>query len=151
MQRKKESKPTYAYLLVFLQFSSLFIVMFTAPVLANHLVLLMVQVLGVFVGLWAIWVMRIGNFNITPTPVINGELRKSGPYAMIRHPMYTSIFLFTLPELVNSYNLWRLSVVLILYLTLIFKINFEEKNLLHQFPEYKIYQKKTKKIIPFVY
>lgn len=151
MKRKKGNKSNYAYSLVFLQFSSLFIVIFSAPVLANHRVLLLVQFFGVFLGLWAIWVMRIGNFNITPTPVENGELRKSGPYYLIRHPMYTSIILFTLPELINSYSLWRLFVVLILYFTLIFKIQFEEKNLIQQYPNYKDYKRETKRIIPFIY
>lgn len=151
MKKKKGSKTSYAYLLVFLQFSSLFIVMFSAPVLAENWTLFIVQFLGVFLGCWAVWVMRVGNFNITPTPVENGELRTSGPYAFIRHPMYTSIIMFTLPELVNSYTIWRLLLILLLYLTLILKINFEEKNLLQQFPNYKDYRKETKRIIPFLY
>ena len=151
MQRKKESKPIYAYLLVFLQFTSLLFVMLSAPILANHWAFLMLQILGVFLGVWAIWVMRIGNFNITPTPVENGKLRKSGPYATIRHPMYTSIILFTFPELVNSYSFWRLMVLLVLFITIIFKIKFEEKNLLQQFPNYKDYKRETKKIIPYLY
>lgn len=151
MRRKKLSKSSYAYLLVTLQFSSLFTVMFSAPVLANHWTLLLVQFIGVFLGLWAVWEMRIGNFNITPTPVKNGELRTSGPYAFIRHPMYTSIILFTLPELVNSFSIWRIFLLLLLYTTLLLKINYEEKNLLQQFSNYKDYRKDTKRIIPFLY
>lgn len=151
MQRKKGSRSTCAYFLVFLQFSSLFFVMFSAPIFAKHWILLLVQIVGIFLGVWAIWIMRIGNFNISPTPAKNGELRKSGPYFLIRHPMYTSIILFTLPELVNSYSLWRFFLVLVLYLTLIFKIQFEEKNLLQQFPDYIDYKRETKRIIPFLY
>lgn len=150
MLRKKASKG-YPYFLVFLQFSSLFFLMFSASVFASHWGLLLVQLSGVILGVWAIWVMRIGNFNISPTPVERGELRESGPYASIRHPMYTSIILFTLPELVNYYNLWRILTLLVLYVTLLLKINFEERNLLQQFSDYKDYKIKTKKLIPFLY
>jgi len=30
-------------------------------------VFLAVEVLGILLGLWAVWVMRIGNINVTPT------------------------------------------------------------------------------------
>lgn len=151
MLKKKVSKQYIAYSLVLFQFSSLFLLMFTAPVIAETWYLFVLQIIGVFLGFWAVLVMRVGNFNVTPTPVKNGKLRIYGPYKVIRHPMYTSILIFSFPLLINSFSLWRLLIFVILLLSLLMKINFEEKNLLKQFLNYEEYRKETKKIFPFIY
>jgi len=145
---KNSIKP---YLFVFFQFSTLFGMMFTGPLFASGFVLLGIQVFGIFLGLWAIYVMRIGNFNITPEPVKNGELRVIGPYQLIRHPMYTSILLFALPELVNYFNWWRFLLFLLLIISLIVKLSYEESRLLIEFPGYTDYRRKTKRLIPYIF
>lgn len=95
--------------------------------------------------------MKIGNFNIIPEPVKNGELRIIGPYNLIRHPMYTSLILFTLPELINYFTYFRLMVFVLLVISLILKISYEEMRLLESFDEYAKYKARTKKLIPFVF
>ncbi|OYT16572.1 MAG: hypothetical protein B7C24_07065 [Bacteroidetes bacterium 4572_77] len=125
--------------------------MFYGQLFVDSIFLLSIQLFAVFLGLWAIMVMRIGNFNITPTPVKNGVFVNNPPYKILRHPMYTSILLFVIPELIDDFSGFRLSCFSVLSITLIFKIQYEEKNLLLQFSEYSAYKNNTWRIIPFLW
>lgn len=86
-----------------------------------------------------------------PVPPEGYKLVQSGFYKYIRHPTYFAA-LFTLLGVVVYYHsvtgfvVWLFGVSFILW-----KIKFEERNLLEKFPEYVEYQSKTKKLIPFIY
>lgn len=95
--------------------------------------------------------MKIGNFNITPIPVKNAELRKNGPYGLIRHPMYTSILLFCIPQLISYFSMERLAFLVCLMLVLWLKMNYEERKLRMAFGNYDQYSKETKRMIPHIY
>jgi len=75
-----------------------------------------------------------------------------GPYRLVRHPMYTAALgiSFGLICLIQS---WALFCVFCVYLVLIFLlIPVEEDGLQKAYGEqYLSYQKKTRKLIPFVY
>lgn len=75
-----------------------------------------------------------------------------GPYRLVRHPMYTAALgiSFGLVCLIQS---WALFCVFCVYLVLIFLlIPVEEDGLQKAYGEqYLSYQKKTRKLIPFVY
>lgn len=151
MIKKEQNSKFIPYLLVFLQFTTLFGIMFTGPLFASGYILISIQIVGIILGSWAIIAMRIGNFNIAPIPVENGILRKTGPYQFIRHPMYSSILLFALPELLNHFTFLRLLLYCILFIGLIVKLRFEEKRLIEKHHDYSDYMIKTKRLIPCVY
>jgi len=65
--------------------------------------------------------------------------------------MYTSAIFITLIWIINDFTYIRLSAWIILVIVLILKTYYEEKILDEEFPEYKIYTSKTKKLIPFLY
>jgi protein-S-isoprenylcysteine O-methyltransferase Ste14 len=86
-----------------------------------------------------------------PVPLDTAKLRTNGIYGIIRHPMYSSVIFFiigfTLFE--RAYFTFLLNIGVVFFLAA--KIKFEEKQLKEKFPEYKLYQSKTKKLIPFIY
>jgi len=100
---------------------------------------------------WAMAVMKLGNFNIVPYPVANGNLVTAGPYSVIRHPMYTSIFIFAIALLAGQFDYIKLMISLALVAGLIVKMMYEEGLLCEHFPGYKGYIMKTKRVIPFVW
>ena len=104
-----------------------------------------------FLAFWAMGVMKLGNFNVVPTPVENGVLVSAGPYKLIRHPMYTSIFIFAMATLTDQFNYIKLVISLVLVVGLIVKMLFEEDLLCKHFSGYKDYMMKTKRVIPFVW
>ncbi|MGH2575574.1 MAG: methyltransferase family protein [Ignavibacteria bacterium] len=86
-----------------------------------------------------------------PYPRENAKFIKSGIYSVVRHPMYLFITLLLVgfSLILNAYG----SLVLNLFLFLFFdyKTRKEELYMREKFPEYAEYQKKTKKLIPYIY
>jgi protein-S-isoprenylcysteine O-methyltransferase Ste14 len=104
-----------------------------------------------FLAFWAMYVMKYGNFNIVPTPVDKGVMISQGPYKVIRHPMYTSIFIFAIALLAGQFDYYKCIISLILVADLVVKMIFEEGLLCKHYPDYKDYMNKTKRVIPFVW
>ncbi len=141
----------YPGILVGIQMSSLIFLLLSAPVISKNIEGILLESAGVFLGLLAIYTMKIGNFNITPTERIGGQFVNSGPYRLIRHPMYTAQILAVLPLVFDYFSYYRLLAILALTIGLLLKIEFEEKRLLDHYSEYASYRKTTKKLIPFIY
>ena len=104
-----------------------------------------------FLAFWAMAVMKLGNFNVVPYPVVNGKLVTSGPYRVIRHPMYTSIFIFALALLAGQFDYYKLIISMLMVADLVVKMIFEEGLLCKHYPGYKSYMQTTKRVIPFVW
>lgn len=137
--------------LVLVQFACLGLIAITGPLLASSLPLLGVELLGLGLGVWAILSMRIGNFNITPDPLKWSRLVKSGPYRLIRHPMYLSLLLATLPLVIAHFTPFRLVVWLVLLADLLVKLNYEERLLVVELPGYDSYISQSYRLIPLLY
>jgi protein-S-isoprenylcysteine O-methyltransferase Ste14 len=104
-----------------------------------------------FLAFWAMAVMHLGNFNVVPYPVEKGVMVSHGPYKLIRHPMYTSIFIFALSLLAGQFDYIKLIISLVLVAGLVVKMLFEEDLLCRHYSGYEEYMKKTKRVIPFVW
>ena len=76
----------------------------------------------------------------------------TGPYALVRHPMYlgTSIMWLATPIALGSY--WALPVFLILPIVLVYRIMNEEEVLLRELPGYREYTQMVKyRLIPGIW
>jgi protein-S-isoprenylcysteine O-methyltransferase Ste14 len=102
-------------------------------------------------ALWAMLVMKFGNFNVVPDPVERGVMVSQGPYRLIRHPMYAAILLFALGVMEGGFSLAKLLVTLVLAADLTVKMLYEETLLCRHYPGYETYMKRTKRIIPFIW
>lgn len=79
------------------------------------------------------------------------ELINSGPFKLIRHPMYLGKLMIVMGNFILSGSLWFLPVFLYLMLETISTIDKEEKYLATSVGEYVDYQKRTNRILPFVF
>jgi protein-S-isoprenylcysteine O-methyltransferase Ste14 len=80
----------------------------------------------------------------------NHELITTGPYALVRHPIYSGMLLAMLGSAIGQSVLWLLP--LIAYgPAFIQSARREEKLLLERFPDrYRAYKKRTKMLLPFL-
>jgi protein-S-isoprenylcysteine O-methyltransferase Ste14 len=80
------------------------------------------------------------------------ELIQRGPYAYVRHPIYSGVFLLLLGFAVLEGRLSTFGVVLTVIVLLWLKASQEEKLLVSHFPaEYPAYRKRVKALIPFIF
>lgn len=141
----------YPYFLVSVQLVCLLYIAVSAPVLSSNAAGLLIESTGIFLAIHAIYIVKIRNLNVTPTVKKNSELVTSGPYRIIRHPMYIAQLIAILPLMIDYFSWYRLIALLVLLIIILVKIKYEEKQLIAHFPEYLEYRKKTYKLIPFVY
>lgn len=78
------------------------------------------------------------------------ELVTRGPYAFVRHPIYTGIILAMLGSAIGESIIWALPLVLFAPY-FIYSARREEELMREQFPaQYPDYMRRTKMIVPFV-
>jgi len=142
-------------LLVLLQFALLLGlgVLAAPPLLLGRMTLLC----GVFLGLsgalgaWTLWHNRLGNFNVHPEPKTKGLLVTSGPYRLIRHPMYSTVLLLAAALAVVAGNALAWLVWVALLGVLLAKAALEERWLCECHPHYASYCLRSKRFIPWLY
>ena len=138
-------------LLVTLQFTCLLFLVIHGKLMASG-VFLFFQILGVFISLWSIWVMKIGHFNIQPELKKKAILITAGPYKLIRNPMYCGLIIFFGAGIANSFHFLDLLMFLTLIIIFLFKIFSEEKFMTLRFGNtYVAYQKRTFRLVPFLF
>ena len=140
-----------AFILTLIQYTTLPLMMWLMKWFTGNSFLLLIQIFGFVVASWAIFEMQKSKINIAPTPIKGAILVDTGMYKWIRHPMYTSLLLVFIPMMIKNYNPLNLSIFIIFSINLILKLEYEETLLLKFFTEYTDYQKRTWKIIPFIY
>jgi protein-S-isoprenylcysteine O-methyltransferase Ste14 len=116
-------------------------------------------VVGALLYAAAMWVFRrthkaLGrNWSITLEIREKHELVSGGPYALIRHPMYTSFLLMGLGQAFLLSN-WVVGLAGVIGFAILFflRVDKEERMMLEIFgPEYRAYMDRTKRIIPYLY
>jgi protein-S-isoprenylcysteine O-methyltransferase Ste14 len=88
------------------------------------------------------------SFRVSPIPNRQG-LKTSGIYSLIRHPMYLAVILFTIGAIFVNYVALLPAGLLLGVLNA--KMEIEERLLARTYPGYEQYQRKTKRLIPFVW
>jgi protein-S-isoprenylcysteine O-methyltransferase Ste14 len=140
-----------ARVFVIIQLGCIIYIFASGSPLANRAPLVLLQIAGMAIGIWALTVMGIGNMNISPLVKQGAVLVTRGPYRLIRHPMYLAVLLVIWPLIIDHLSLLRIAAGFVLTADLIIKMLFEESLLKKQFAEYKTYMKTTKRLIPVIF
>lgn len=139
------------YVFVLFQFLLLALIFLTGPNIPSNIFFLGLFVLGIIVGIFAIWNMRVSNLRVNPEVAAGSKLVTNGIYKYIRHPMYLGLILVSFALVLDYLTFLRIVLFDLLVLNQLLKLNYEEKKLEEYFPDYKKYKKGTKKIIPYIY
>ena len=104
------------------------------------------------VSLLVAGLLRLGP-NLTPLPYPKDEatLVRTGPYSLVRHPMYGGGIVLALGWALAVRGWLTLVYAAVLVCFLEFKVAREERWLAAKFPDYRDYQQRVKKLIPFLH
>jgi protein-S-isoprenylcysteine O-methyltransferase Ste14 len=91
------------------------------------------------------------NLTPLPRPKVHGTLVQTGPYALVRHPMYSAglAIAFGWALLVQGWLTLLYAAALWVYLDL--KSRREERWLLELYPDYAAYRRRVPRFVPFVH
>lgn len=106
--------------------------------------------LGVGFAIWARTVLG-RNWGMPMSRKQDPELVTGGPYAYVRHPIYTGMMFAMLGSAIGQSLVWLLPLLLgSAYF--VYSARQEEKLMLRQFPrEYAAYMQRSKRLLPFLY
>ena len=105
--------------------------------------------LGLAFAIWAR--IHIGrNWGMPMTQKAEPELVTSGPYRLVRHPIYSGILAAGVGTAVALDWLW-LTAVALAGVYFLYSATAEERYMTDQFPdEYPVYKRSTKLLVPFI-
>ena len=107
--------------------------------------------LGLVIALWARAALG-RNWSGTIAFKQDHELILRGPYAWVRHPIYTGLLLMALGTAVESTRLSSFIFLGVLFVVLVLKARAEEQLMLRHFPDaYADYRRHVKALIPGVW
>jgi protein-S-isoprenylcysteine O-methyltransferase Ste14 len=86
-----------------------------------------------------------------PYPKDGADLIQTGPYALVRHPMYSGGLVLALGWALVVHGWLTLVYVVVLFVFLDAKSRREERWLSEKYSAYAAYQRRVRKLIPFVY
>ncbi len=123
------------------------------PAWAALVSMLAAALLGVIGALFgAAGLLSLGrNLAVRPHPKEDATLVEGGAYALVRHPIYSGLI-----ALAFAWGLWvqgplTLGYAFLLFVLLDLKSRREERWLNEKFPAYADYQRRVRKLIPFIY
>ena len=102
-------------------------------------------------GLLIASLARLGaNLTPLPYPKAGSVLVRTGPYRLVRHPIYAAVL-----ALAFGWALWVHGPLALLYASALLvlldrKATREERWLCEKFPEYSAYQRRVGKLVPFI-
>lgn len=129
------------------------------PVGANYQAYAWAIALGAVFFSSGLWLFRRTHKELGKNWSISLEIREkhrlvnSGPYSLVRHPMYSAFLLLALGQVLLLSN-WVVGLAGILGFSLLFflRVGKEEQMMLETFgPDYSEYIKTTKRVIPYLY
>jgi protein-S-isoprenylcysteine O-methyltransferase Ste14 len=114
---------------------------------------------GAFIAAFGVWLFRQSHIELGKNWSISLDLREghqlvtSGLYRHVRHPMYTSIFLYALAQALVVPNWIAGPANLIAFFVLFFmRVQSEEQMMAERFgDEYRAYTSVTTRLIPYIW
>jgi protein-S-isoprenylcysteine O-methyltransferase Ste14 len=91
------------------------------------------------------------NLTPLPHPKDDAELVETGAYGLVRHPIYSGLIIAALGWALIVASPLTLLYAVILFIFFDIKSRREEQWLSAKFPRYPAYQRRVRKLIPFLY
>ena len=120
-------------------------VLFTAQPIAIAL-----QLIAIGLMVWARVTFGRRSFHAAANPTAGG-LVTTGPYRIIRHPIYTAACLLGWAAIVVHWSLVGVALGILLLLGALVRMRCEEHLVKQKYPEYVEYARVTKRMVPYLF
>lgn len=108
------------------------------------------QVIAAALMVWARVTFGRRSFHAAANPTA-GWLVTTGPYRIIRHPIYTAACLFGWGPILVHLSLESFALGILLLLGALMRLICEEQLVKQKYPEYIEYAKVTKRMVPYLF
>jgi protein-S-isoprenylcysteine O-methyltransferase Ste14 len=106
--------------------------------------------IAILVGGSSVWMLR-DKLTAMPAPMEGAVLHERGPYAVVRHPIYSSVIFGFLGLAIKGANPLAFGLAMTLIPFFYAKTSYEERTLVTRFPEYAAYQDRVRyRVLPWV-
>jgi protein-S-isoprenylcysteine O-methyltransferase Ste14 len=112
-------------------------------------VVIAVQAAAVILMVWARITFGMRSFHASANPT-EGGLVTTGPYAFIRHPIYTAVCLFIFAGGLAHLSWMNAIFPFITLMGSLIRMLIEERLVVRKYPEYAAYSARTKRMIPYI-
>jgi protein-S-isoprenylcysteine O-methyltransferase Ste14 len=129
--------------------AGLLLLILNKGLLSPSFVILVPQVAAVLLMIWARVTLGRRSFHATAGPTAGG-LVTTGPYSLMRHPVYASVLLFVWAGILGNLTLTNIACGALAIGGVVLRTYCEESLLRLRYPEYDDYAKRTKRLVPFV-
>jgi protein-S-isoprenylcysteine O-methyltransferase Ste14 len=123
---------------------------YSHALLAHRLPFIAVQVGAVLLMIAARITFGRRSFHASATPTAGGIVT-SGPYAYLRHPIYSAALYFVWAGTFDSISRRAVACALAISVGALARMLSEERLLVDRYPEYRDYMARVSRIVPFVY
>jgi protein-S-isoprenylcysteine O-methyltransferase Ste14 len=107
------------------------------------------QALAVALSVWARRSFPKGAFRVAAAPGAPAIIRR-GPYRLLRHPMYSAVLIFIWAAVLGHPSRWTMLLGGLVTLVVSLRVIAEERLLRTRYPDYDVYARSTKAVIPFI-
>jgi protein-S-isoprenylcysteine O-methyltransferase Ste14 len=122
----------------------------TRTIVSPFLPAIGLQVAAFGLMLWARRTFGRRSFHLAADPS-GGGLVTTGPYRFIRHPIYTAVCVFVWASVLGSPSIETVLIASAVTIGAVVRVFCEEHLLVRQYPDYAVYSRRTKRMIPFVF
>jgi protein-S-isoprenylcysteine O-methyltransferase Ste14 len=109
-----------------------------------------IQIAAVLFMIWGRTTLGLRSFHAGANPTA-GKLITTGPYRIVRHPIYAAILYFVWTAGISYPSILNITLVLVATGALLVRIFAEEHFLRARYPEYEAYSARTKRVIPYIF
>ncbi len=97
-------------------------------------------------------ILRLGaNLSALPYPKAESTLIETGPYRIVRHPMYSGAIFISCGWALVVHSWLAIGTALVIFVFFDLKSRREEAWLKEKFPGYTAYQQRVRKLVPLLY
>jgi protein-S-isoprenylcysteine O-methyltransferase Ste14 len=125
------------------------VIVFRNAIFATRPLTIAVQIAAALLMVYARVTFGRRSFHAAANPTAGG-LVTSGPYAVLRHPIYAAILYFTWAAIADHPSWISVGGGALITAGALVRMRLEEQMLVVRYPEYRDYMRRTRRVIPYV-